>query len=226
MDGRVIAATAGLAALATIISALVPALQASRPKLAESLKEGGRGTAAGARIRLRRGLVVGEMALALPLLVSCGLSALAVNRFTNGPMGFDPDRVLSMSVVLANVSYGTPIQRKQFAEQAVERLRALPGAQSAAAINVPPAVGGNSGRAIEIDGRPNPDPANPPSVDYRAATPAIFETLGVPILRGRGSTRATATRRSRSPWSASRWRRGTGRVRTRSAGVSRWGTTG
>ena len=186
MDGRVVAVTVGLAALATLISALVPALQASRPRFAESLKEGGRGTSAGTRMRLRRGLVIGEMALALPLLVSCGLSALAVNRFTNGPMGFDPDRVLSMSVVLADVSYGTPIQRRQFAEQAVERLRALPGVQSVAAINVPPAIGGNSGRSIEIDGRPNPDPANPPSVDYRAATPAIFETLGIPILRGRG----------------------------------------
>ncbi len=60
----------------------------------------------------------------------------------------------------------------------------------AAAVNIPPAVGSNSGRQIEIEGRPNPDPANPPSVDYRVATPAIFETLGIPMRSGRSFTEA------------------------------------
>ncbi len=51
-----------------------------------------------------------------------------------------------------------------------------------------PSSGNNAGRSIEIDGRPNPDPANPPEVDYRAATPTFFDTMRIPILRGRGFT--------------------------------------
>jgi hypothetical protein len=158
VDPRLFLFTAGLALAAALVFGLVPAIQATRSRLAESLKDGGRSvTTGGGRLRLRRGLVIAEMALALPLLVACGLSALSVERFLNGPQGYNPDGLLTMQVVLAQVTYPDNDARVRFAERAVEQLRAVPGVQVAAAVNNMPAGGSNSGRAIEIDGRPNQD---------------------------------------------------------------------
>jgi putative ABC transport system permease protein len=189
VDLRLFLFTAALAVATAIVFGLVPAIQATRSRLAESLKEGGRSaTSGGGRLRLRRGLVIAELALALPLLVACGLSAISVQRFLNGPQGFNPDGLLTMQVSLAETKYPDEETRRRFVERAVQQLRALPGAQSVTAINIMPSIGGNSGRPVEIEGKPNPDPANPPSVDYRSAIPSVFETFEIPILRGRGFT--------------------------------------
>jgi putative ABC transport system permease protein len=198
VDGRLFAFTAALACLTALIFGIVPAIQSARARLSESLKDGGRSlTTSGSRIRLRRGLVIAEMALALPILVASGLSALSVHRFLNGPQGYNPDGVLSMSIVLGDGAYPDEGSRRRFAETLVAKLHEMPGVQHAAAINIPPAVGSNASRPIEIEGRPNPDPANPPNVDYRVATPAIFETLGIPMLSGR--TFATTDREDTQP---------------------------
>ena len=186
VDLRLVAFTAGLAVVTALVFGLMPAIQASRPGLVDALRDGGRGATAGhGRQRLRRGLVVGEIALALPLLVAAALSVLSVHRFLNGPQGFNPDGLLTMQLILPDARYASPDARWQFAASVVDRLRALPGAASAAAMNVMPASANNWSRSIEIDGTPNPDPANPPSVDYRAVTPAAHETLAIPILSGR-----------------------------------------
>ena len=191
VDLRLIGFTSALAILTALIFGLIPALQASRPRLSETLKEGGRSaTAGGARLRLRRGLVIGEIALALPLLVAAALSVLTVHRFLNGPQGFNPDGVLTMRLLLPAARYPEGGDRARFASDVVDRLRAVPGVDGAAAINIMPASDNNSGRSIEIDGVPNPDPKNPPSVDYRTATPGFFDALQIPIRAGRGITDA------------------------------------
>ena len=191
VDLRLVAFTAVLALATAIVFGLVPAIQASRSRMAETLKDGARGATAGAsRLRLRRGLVVGEMALALPLLVASALSVLTVHRFLNGPQGFNPDGLLTMRLQLPDARYSTPDSQSRFASDVVERLRAVPGVETAAAINVMPASDNNWGRSIEIDGKPNPDPNNPPGVDYRVATPDLFATLQTPIVSGRGFTEA------------------------------------
>jgi putative ABC transport system permease protein len=191
VDLRLIAFTSALAIVTALVFGLIPAIQASRPRLSETLKEGGRSaTAGGARLRLRRGLVVGEIALALPLLVAAALSVLTVHRFLNGPQGFNPEGLLTMRLLLPEARYPDGPARTRFAGETVDRLRALPGVVSAAAVNVMPASDNNSGRSVEVDGIPNPDPANPPSVDYRTATPTLFETLQIPIRSGRGFTDA------------------------------------
>ena len=190
VDLRLFAFTAALAFVTAMVFGLVPAIQSARPRLSESLKDGGRSTTGGSRVRLRRALVIAEMALALPLLVASGLSALSVHRFLNGPQGYNPDGVLSMSIVLGDGAYPDEGARRRFAQDLVANMREIPGVQVAAAVNIPPAVGSNSSRQIEIDGRPNPDPANPPSVAYRVATPGIFDTLGIPIRTGRSFTDA------------------------------------
>jgi putative ABC transport system permease protein len=186
VDVRLVLFTAGLAIATALAFGLIPAIQASRPRVTESLKDGGRGATPGAaRQRLRRGLVVAEIALALPLLVAAGLSVLTVHRFLYGPQGFEPDHALTMQLVLPEIRYPGEGERRRFAEAAVEQLRQTPGIEAAAAVNVIPASGNTWTRGIEIDGKPNPDPNDPPSVDYRAATPDLFTALRIPILAGR-----------------------------------------
>jgi putative ABC transport system permease protein len=191
VDGRLVMFTIGLAALTSLAFGVIPALRASRPALTDTLKDGGRGTSAGReRQRLRRALVVGQIALALPLLVASGLSTLGAQRFLNGSQGYDPDGLLVMRAILPDARYGQPEPRRQFVESALRELSGLPGVRSAAITNVLPAMTSNAGRAIEVEGRPNPDPANPPRIDYRVVTPGFFETLGIPVIRGRGISAA------------------------------------
>ena len=182
-DRRLVAFTVGLALLTGCVFGLLPALQASRSQVSDALKAGGR-TATGRQL-LRRVIVVAEMAIALPLLVAAGLGVLGTNRFLNGPQGYDPDGLLTMKLVLLERSYPDERSHRQFVTKALDALRSIPGVEQAAAINNMPASGSNASRAIEIDGRPAPDPAQLPVVEFRAATPGHFAVLRIPILRGR-----------------------------------------
>jgi putative ABC transport system permease protein len=186
VDARFVAFTIALALLTGVIFGVIPALQASRPRLAESLKEGGRSsTAGGSRLRLRRALVVAEVALVLPLLVAAGLAVSGVYRFLNGPQGYDHTNVVTMQLVLPQARYPDDETRRRFVESAVMKLSEIAGVELAAVVNVPPSVANNSGNSIEIEGHPNPDPVNPPSVDSRRVTSKYFSALRIPIVRGR-----------------------------------------
>jgi putative ABC transport system permease protein len=191
LDWRLVAFTSALAVLAIVAFALVPALQATRNRLTDALNEGGRSGGSGpARQRLRRALVVGEIALALPLLVAAGLSVSGTYRFLNGPQGYDPDRLLTMRLVLPDARYADDEARRSFTARAVAALEQTAGVTSAAATNVLPAAGNNSGRQIEVDGQRNPDRLNAPWVDFRSVTPRFFEAMRIPITAGRGFTDA------------------------------------
>jgi putative ABC transport system permease protein len=191
VDGRLVGYTIVLAFATALVFGFMPAIQSSRSRLAESLKEGGRSsTTGGGRLRLRRTLVVAEIALVLPLLVAAGLAVTTVNRFLHGPQGYSPDGLLAMQTVLPDARYHDGSARWRFAEAAVEHLRVLPGVQAVAFSNVLPAADNNAGRSIEIEGHPNPDPANPPAVDYRVVSPNFLSVLQVPMIRGRGLTDA------------------------------------
>ena len=113
VDLRLIAFTSALAVIAAFVFGLIPALQASRARLSETLKEGGRSaTAGGARLRLRRVLVIGEIALVLPLLVAASLSVVTVDRFLNGPQGFNPEGLLTMRLLLPEARYENDAARR------------------------------------------------------------------------------------------------------------------
>jgi putative ABC transport system permease protein len=186
---RSLAATSVLAILAAAIFGLVPALQAARPKLLDALKEGGRSATTGqGRHRLRRALVVAEIALALPLLVASALGAAGAYRFLNGPQGYDPDGVLSMDSVLPAKRFPDAIARRNFVNSVVERLRKIPSVTSAAAINLRPSHVGNADRQIEIEGQFIADPTQRPEAGFRAATAELFDVLRIPITRGRALT--------------------------------------
>ena len=106
VDERLVFFTIAIALVTSVAFGLLPALRASRPGLAESLKDNGRGTTAGrGRQRLRSALVVGEVALALPLLVASGMSTIGAYRFLNGPQGYEPDGLLIMRAILPDAKY-------------------------------------------------------------------------------------------------------------------------
>jgi putative ABC transport system permease protein len=102
-----------------------------------------------------------------------------------------------MRAILPDAKYAEHEIRRRFVEEVERRLAALPGVRSVAIANVLPATSSNAGQAIEIEGIPVVDRANPPRVDYRSITPAFFETLRIPVLQGRGvaSTDTTDTQR-------------------------------
>ena len=191
VDARLIVFTGLLAVATAAVFGILPALQASRSPLTQSLKEGGRGSTSGRnRQRLRRALVVAEIALALPLLVASGLGTIGARRFIDGAQGYNPDGLLTMRVGLPDARYAAPETRRRFTADTIERLARLPGVEAAAAMNILPAGGNNSWNVIEVDGRPNQDPANPPYVDYRAVTPEYLTTMQLRIVKGRDFTPA------------------------------------
>jgi len=183
-DARLFEFTLALAVATACISGILPAVQAARGKVSDALKEGGR-TATGRQL-LRRAIVVGEIAIALPLLVAAGLGVIGTNRFLNGPQGYDPDGVLTMKLVLPDRTYPDDAARRALVERAVREVTAVAGVADAAAVNNPPASGGSASRGIEIDGHPSADPKNPPSVEYRVVTERYFGVLRLPLVKGRG----------------------------------------
>ena len=183
-DFRMLWFTLMLAASAAVLFGSLPALQATRCRVAETLKDGGR-TATGRHL-LRRAVIMAEIAIALPLLVAAGRGVIGTNRFLNGPQGYNPDGVLTMKLVLPQRTYGDDAARRDFADRALDSLDAVAGVERTAVVNLPPAVGSNTSRSIEIDGHPYRDAQNPPSVDDRLVSAGYFETLQIPIVRGRG----------------------------------------
>src|SRR5690606_14841952 len=128
-------------------------------------KEGGRGSTSG-RLRLRRVLVTAEIALALPLLVAAGMTAIGTTRFLSGPQGYDPDGLLTFRATLPESSYPTQTDRAQLVERAVDAFTAMPGVTAAAATNVIPSSSSGWGVRYEIDGVPVATPNDRPRADY------------------------------------------------------------
>ena len=180
--------TLGVSVLTGIIFGLAPALHISRLNLNDSLKEGGKadsGQATGSR-RMRSVLVISEIALAVVLLASAGLLVRSFIRLQQVDRGFNPDNVISMVVRLPGARYSEDAQLIDFFNQATQRVQHLPGVRSAGMINFLPLYGGlGSATGFKIEGRPEPPPGQGPSTDVRVVDAGYFQTLGIPILRGR-----------------------------------------
>ena len=190
VDGRVILFTALGALITTIIFGLLPALQSSRLEMVDTLKQGGRGTTGG-RFRLRKILVTAEIALALPLLVASGMTALGAWRFINGPQGYEAAGMLAFRTTLPEDAYPELSDRTRFAEQVVDRLKEIPGVTHAAAVNVMPSSNSGWTTRYELDGDPPAaTPDQRPFADFRTITPGYFDAMRLPLTRGRGFTTA------------------------------------
>jgi predicted permease len=182
IDARVLGFTLLVSLLTGIVFGLAPALQASKPGLNELLKEGGRGSTGGAsRHRIRRALVITEVALALMLLVGAGLMMRSFERLQAFNPGFEADNLLSVRMNLPR-SY-TPEQARAFQQQLVERIEGLPGAKSVALSSDVPLDGNTSATMVPIEGLAPPD--DDIRVYEHTVSPKFFATMGIPLLAGR-----------------------------------------
>jgi len=129
--------------------------------------------------------VVSEIALAVMLLIGSGLMLKSFQRLTDVNPGFNPDRLLTMAVGLQFIHYQDPARQVAFFEQALQRIRALPGVVSAGACTSLPPTYIQQSTGFTIEGRPAESGTQPPSAIYMPATPGYLEALGVPLLRGR-----------------------------------------
>ena len=184
MDGHVFLFTFLAAVITGILFGLAPALQSSKTNLVDALKEGGRGLSGGLlHHRLRGALVVGEMALALTLLMGAGLMIQSFTRLRNVNPGFNPHHVLTFTFDLPETQYSTD-QQKIFYHQALDRFNAIPGVVSAAAALPLPISGHRFNISFKIEGRPVAN-GNEPSEEVRIVSPGYFKTMGIPLLEGR-----------------------------------------
>ena len=186
VDARLLGTTmvAGMAAGA--VFGVLPALRASSPQLSEALKEGARGR--GGRSRVLKGFVVAQIALALTLLVSAGLSTRGAVRLLTQNDGYDPRGVMAFFVTLPKEAYPDDAAKLRLYEQAIERIRALPETERAAFASSVPFAGGIGHRPVEVEGRPVSKASERPDVDVRVVTPDFLNVIRASITRGRGLT--------------------------------------
>jgi putative ABC transport system permease protein len=186
LDRSVLAFTAVVALVTGILFGLFPALRATRLDLRETLNEGARGSTIGpGQHRLSSALVISEVAVALVLMAGAGLVLRSLGRLQEAPVGFQPDHLLIADFPISATTYAKPSQRYQFFDQLVTRARMLPGVRSAGAATFLPVSGGGSIIHFNIEGRPPKSAHDFVAAGYRAITPGYFETLGLPLLKGR-----------------------------------------
>jgi len=185
LDGRVMAFALVLTAATGVCFGLVPAIQASRPDLDGVLKEAGRGGSGSAGHRFRDELVVAEVTLSLVLLVGAGLllrSAVALQR---AELGFRPDHVLTAEFRLPPGRYPEPRVIAAFFRQTLERLRAVPGIESAALARAVPFSGNGGSTTFQVEGEPEPPKGREPVAQLNIVSPDYFRTMGIRQLEGR-----------------------------------------
>jgi putative ABC transport system permease protein len=190
----VLAFTIVITLITGIVFGLVPALEASRFDLSEPLKESGRNVIGGTRAqRVRNVFVVAQVALALVLLVGAGLLMKSLNRLQSVESGFDPNNLLTMRVSLPMRKYDSDPKLINFFKQATDQISAIPGVESAGAINTLPFDGPYSGTNLDIEGQP-PRPAGQHLTTGVCVTDAnYFQTMHIPLKRGRLFTQQEVT---------------------------------
>jgi predicted permease len=186
IDARVLLMTLGITGTTAIFFGLLPALRSARVDLAETFRDGDRGSTEGhGKHRLRSGLVASEFALALVLLMGAGLMIRSVVALQHVDPGFDPRNVVTMIVSISGTKDADPSLRQAFFADALSRVKATPGVESASFINHLPIAGDSWGYSFAVEGRPKPKPGDSPVATYRVVFPGYFHTMRIPLLRGR-----------------------------------------
>ena len=185
LDTLVGAFNLGVSLLAGLIFGLFPAFQPVRGEVLGKLKEGGRDSASIGRVRARGLLVVVEMALGVIVLVGAGLLLRSFVRLEQIPLGFWPDNVLTLRVILRGPRYSGLPERTAFYQQAIQRMQSLPGVRGVGAISFLPLTLQGRTTGIVLEGQPPPAPGQVPFADFRSVSPGYFTTMGIPLLQGR-----------------------------------------
>jgi predicted permease len=188
IDWRVLVVSAAICVISTLVFALVPAIHASHVDLSGALKiEAGGVLSGSSRSRLRSALVLVQVSLSFVLLAGTGLLLQSLNKMRNANPGFSTD-VVASGVDLFSAGYKLE-QAKIFHTQLLDRVRALPGVESAALTRVIPfTYTPYSSAAIDVEGY-QPPPNEQPTVEYNEVTEDYFSTIGIPIVSGREFTR-------------------------------------
>jgi putative ABC transport system permease protein len=180
--------TLGISLVTGVVFGLAPALQASRPDLNKALKESsGQNLGSHSRSRLRNVLVVSEVAVALLLLVGAGLMTRSFFRLQQVNPGFEAANVLSMYIALPTQKYRRQ-QTNGFYDQLIERVAKLPGVKSVAGIDPLPLSNADVTTTFLVEGAPFVALADRPDVGQRVVTPGYFQTMSIPLLKGRSFT--------------------------------------
>lgn len=194
VDLQVLAMTFAVSVGTGLVIGLVPGLASAKPELTEALKEGGRGsTFSRRRNRLRNGLVIAELALALVLLIGAGLLMKSFVRLQNVNPGFNPRNVLTAEIALPELKYPSDGGPQYFGGKSTvnffselnRRVHALPGVQFSAAGLVLPLSGSNTDSSFNIEGRLPRQNEPTPDEEIRSVTPDYFRAMEIPLRQGR-----------------------------------------
>ena len=186
VDGRALTFAVVLSLVTGILFGVVPAWQASKPQLQNTLKDNTRGTTGdGNRHIARAGLVLAEVSISLVLLMGAGLLFRSLMTLMDTPLGFTTSRMLTMTVAPTGDNYRSPGQFLGYWNRVLERVRAVPGVAQVSLSSSLPLGGGMSVLSFQPEGKPELPPNLQPLTNYVEASPGYFSTMGIPVLRGR-----------------------------------------
>jgi len=188
IDGPVLLFTLGIAILTGLLFGLAPALQALKPDLHGTLKEGGRGAGGSLRRnRLRSTLVIVQVAFSLVLLISASLFVRSFLKLQKENGGFDGTRIMTMRFYMPAGRYEKDEDMTRRVQDVVRRVEAVPGVEAVSASNNIPLGGGGGGGRVMVEGKEVPR-GEEPNTFYAGVTPHFFQALNVPLATGRSFT--------------------------------------
>src|SRR4029077_469989 len=185
INAPVFAFTLFVAIFSTLLFALIPALQVTRPNVDEALQEGNRGAIGPESHHLRRLLVIAQVALSLLLLAGAGLLIKSFANLRATKPGFDPQHALVAELILPKAKYPEPEKHRQFFEQILPKLAALPGVEAVGAAFPMPFSNNDWGSIFSIIGQPPRPPGQELLASHLTVTPDYFRAMRTPLLRGR-----------------------------------------
>ena len=187
LDGTVLLFTGGVAVVVATLCGLIPALRSSQLNISRVLQAGFRRASSAGR-RTRDVLVVVEVALSVALVAVSALLIQSLLAIQQVPLGFDPSNVFTLQFRLPQGRYAKPEDIARFFKSAIERVRAVPGVQSAALVRAVPFSGNGGTTGYQIEGRPALDASALPQARFHLVTPDYFRTMRIPLLKGRDFT--------------------------------------
>lgn len=184
LDPRALGFAVLISILAAIVFGLAPALETTRIQLVDALNESARTSGPVTRNRVRSGLIIGEVALSIVLLVGAGLLLNSFYRLCQVSSGVNPRNTLTMQLTLPDKKYPDAMRRTDFFQRILEHIGALPGVQAAGIVGKMPVAGGSMDATITLPGRTDAPPNGHP-VDFDFCTPDYFRAAGIPLRSGR-----------------------------------------